>query len=188
MRITIGHTQLEIVQGDITLQKVDAIVNAANSELQGGGGVNGAIHRAGGSSILEECRKIRNTQGRCMPGEAIITNAGHLKAKYVIHAVGPIWQGGSQQEDQCLRNAYWRSLELADQHKISTIAFPSISTGIYGFPINRAAQVAMEAIRNYLKEHPNTLLTKISLITFSEYDKNIYDAALSAINSTQGTA
>src|SRR5215217_6271061 len=124
----------ELVRGDITQMRVDAIVNAANTSLLGGGGVDGAIHRAGGPSILQECIKIRETQGGCPVGEAVVTTAGYLQAKYVIHTVGPIWNGGRGQERQLLANCYRNSLLIAVQNKVRSIAFPNISTGVYHFP------------------------------------------------------
>lgn len=127
-------SHLTLLQGDITKLEVDAIVNAANSSLLGGGGVDGAIHRAGGPKILEECMQIRNKQGGCPTGEAVITGAGNLKAKYVIHTVGPVWQGGGKQEDQLLAKAYANSLKIAIEKSLQTIAFPAISTGVYRFP------------------------------------------------------
>ncbi|MFQ5729004.1 MAG: macro domain-containing protein, partial [Waddliaceae bacterium] len=131
-------TRVLLKKGDITLEKVDVIVNAANSGLLGGGGVDGAIHRAGGPAILEECKKIRAIKGRCPTGEAIITTAGNLPATYVVHAVGPIWTGGQKDEGQLLGNAYENSLRIAVENAAKTIAFPSISTGVYRFPKERA--------------------------------------------------
>lgn len=140
----------KLVQGDITKIKVDAIVNAANTSLLGGGGVDGAIHRVGGSSILEECRQIRNKQGGCPVGEAVITNAGNLPAKYVIHTVGPVWTGNDEEEKkQLLANAYQNSLRLAKKYVLQTIAFPNISTGIYQFPKELAADIALQEIINF---------------------------------------
>src|SRR5687768_12573393 len=135
---------LELIQGDITKIQVDAIVNAANTSLLGGGGVDGAIHKAGGKAILDECNQIRNKQGGCKTGEAVITNAGNLPAKYVIHTVGPVWNGGQSNEETLLFSAYTNSLKLAVENKITTIAFPNISTGIYGFPKNKAAKIAVD--------------------------------------------
>jgi O-acetyl-ADP-ribose deacetylase (regulator of RNase III) len=147
MQVTIGSALLELVEGDITQQKVDAIVNAANTTLLGGGGVDGAIHRAGGPAILEECKKI----GGCPTGEAVITSGGNLPAKWVIHTVGPVWRDGSNREDTLLRNAYKNSLIQADLQQLESIAFPSISTGAYRFPIEKAAHIALSTIAKHLK-------------------------------------
>jgi len=138
---------IQLLQGDISKLEVDAIVNAANSNLMGGGGVDGAIHRAGGPTILEECRAIRQRQGGCPPGQAVITGAGNMKARYVIHTVGPVWQGGTANEDAILAMAYKNSLLLASVHHVRSIAFPNISTGIYGFPRERAAKIALQEVR-----------------------------------------
>ena len=147
MQVSIGRAILELVEGDITQQKVDAIVNAANTTLLGGGGVDGAIHRAGGPAILEECKKI----GGCPTGEAVITSGGNLAAQWVIHTVGPVWRDGSHREDALLRNAYKNSLIQADLHQLKSIAFPSISTGAYRFPIEKAAHIALSTIAEHLK-------------------------------------
>lgn len=144
--------KIKLIQGDITQITVDAIVNAANNSLLGGGGVDGAIHRAGGTAILEECKKIRARQGGCPTGEAVITTAGRLPAQFVIHTVGPVWNGGKQHEDQLLQSCYIRSLMLAEQYQLSSIAFPNISTGIYGFPKARAARLAVQVIRQVLAQ------------------------------------
>ncbi len=140
----VNKTIISLRQGDITRQEVDAIVNAANSSLLGGGGVDGAIHRTGGPSILEECKQIRNSHGTCRPGNAVITGGGNLPAQYVIHTVGPVWRGGGSDEEAVLASAYRTSLELAVQHEVRTVAFPSISTGAYGFPVDRASTIAVE--------------------------------------------
>jgi O-acetyl-ADP-ribose deacetylase (regulator of RNase III) len=137
-RTTAGSSLLLLRHGDITVEDTDAIVNAANSSLLGGGGVDGAIHRAGGPAILEECRNIRASRGGCPTGEAVVTGGGNLKARYVIHTVGPVWQGGDAREDHLLRQAYLNSLSLACSLAIHSLSFPSISTGVYGFPIHRA--------------------------------------------------
>ena len=147
MQVSIGSGVLKLVEGDITQQKVDAIVNAANTTLLGGGGVDGAIHRAGGPEILEECKKI----GGCPTGEAVITPGGNLPAQWVIHTVGPVWRDGSNREDLLLRNAYKNSLIEADRHQLESIAFPSISTGAYRFPIEKAAYIALSTIAEHLK-------------------------------------
>ena len=144
--------KIKLVQGDITRVTVDAIVNAANTSLLGGGGVDGAIHRAGGPAILQECQQIRARQGGCKTGDAVITTAGRLPAQFVIHTVGPVWQGGTHDEDQLLASCYQQSIKLAELHQLSSIAFPSISTGVYGFPKARAAQIAIQAIRDHLPQ------------------------------------
>src|SRR4051812_35954159 len=139
---------IHFVKGDITKMEVDAIVNAANSSLLGGGGVDGAIHRAGGPKILEECQAIRNKQGGCKTGEAVITSGGNLPAKFVIHTVGPVWNGGSHHEDDMLTSAYLNSLKLGVENQIRSVAFPNISTGIYGFPKGRAAEIAVKSVKS----------------------------------------
>lgn len=139
-----------VIAGDITKINVDAVVNAANTSLMGGGGVDGTIHRAGGPEILEECKKIVARQGGCKTGEAVITTAGRLPAKYVIHTVGPVWNGGRKQEAEKLQACYQRSLELAAAHHCRSIAFPNISTGIYGYPKKEAAAIAVKAVQQFL--------------------------------------
>jgi len=143
---------MEVIQADITKFQADAIVNAANSSLLGGGGVDGAIHRAGGPEILEACRKIIARQGGCKTGEAVITTAGRLPAKFVIHTVGPVWNGGHKKEEEKLAACYRNALELAVQHECRSIAFPNISTGIYGYPKALAAQVSVRAVRQFLAQ------------------------------------
>src|SRR5579875_1121563 len=156
------NSRIVIVQGDITKVKADAIVNAANTSLMGGGGVDGAIHRAGGPAILEACKKIIATQGGCKTGEAVITTAGNLSAQYVIHTVGPVWNGGRNHEKEKLANCYKNSLQLAANYQCNTIAFPNISTGIYRFPKQEAAQIAISAIADFLSRHP--LPAKVILV------------------------
>src|SRR2546428_3300508 len=153
---TIGETSLELVQGDITEQRTDAIVNAANTTLLGGGGVDGAIHRAGGPSILEECRRL----GGCAPGDAKATGAGGLPARFVIHAVGPIWSGGDDGEPELLASCHRRAIELADELGCRTVAFPAISTGAYGYPVELAAPVAIAATQTALAAHPSVELAR----------------------------
>jgi O-acetyl-ADP-ribose deacetylase (regulator of RNase III) len=172
MKIPVGESSLVLLRGDITQQDTDAIVNAANSGLLGGGGVDGAIHRAGGPQILEECRAIRKKQGECPTGQAVITSAGRLKARHVIHAVGPIWHGGTRNEDDLLRRAYLNSLNLAVENGATSIAFPSISTGAYGFPIERAADVAFKAVEEFVRTHPQ--IREVRFIAFSQHDYDIY--------------
>ncbi len=141
---------IEVIRGDITRVQADAIVNAANSSLLGGGGVDGAIHRAGGPKILEECRKIIARQGGCKTGDAVITTVGELPAKFVIHTVGPVWNGGEKGEAQKLADCYRKSMQLAVDHGCQTIAFPNISTGIYKFPKRDAAQIAVSTVSDFL--------------------------------------
>lgn len=168
--------KITLVAGDITKINADAIVNAANSSLLGGGGVDGAIHRAGGPEIVEECKIIRNRQGGCHTGDAVITTAGKLPARYVIHTVGPVWNGGSQNEAELLKRAYQSCFRLAQQHDIKTIAFPSISTGIYRFPKKRAAEIALEAIRDALADNP--ALGEVKIVCFDEENFEIYAGLL----------
>ncbi len=175
------QARLELVCGDITRQDTEAIVNAANSSLMGGGGVDGAIHRAGGPNILAECKAIVARQGSCQPGQAVITTSGNLLVRYVIHTVGPIWQGGSHGEDAILADAYRNSLQLAIDKGIKTIAFPSISTGAYRFPVDRAAGIALETIQKALHQHP---LTLIRMVLYKESDLAVYEKAWSAIKKT----
>ena len=160
------NNRIEVIKGDITKIKVDAIVNAANSSLMGGGGVDGAIHRAGGPAILEGCKKIVAKQGGCKTGEAVITTAGELPAKYVIHTVGPVWNGGNNNEREKLANCYSNSLRLAVENNCKTIAFPNISTGIYRFPKEEAAKVSVESIQKFLPQ--NNSIEKIIIVCFDE--------------------
>ncbi len=141
--------KVSCLKGDITKLDVEVIVNAANTSLLGGSGVDGAIHKAGGALVLEECMKIRNKQGGCKTGEAVITSAGLLPAKYIIHTVGVVWNGGFNDEKQLLKNSYINSLKLAKEHKLESIAFPNISTGIYKFPKREAALIALQAVEEY---------------------------------------
>jgi len=165
---------IKVIKGDITKIEVDAIVNAANSSLLGGGGVDGAIHRAGGTAILEECRKIVARQGGCRTGEAVITTAGNLPAKYVIHTVGPVWNGGKKDEELLLRNCYINSLLLAAEYKCSTVAFPNISTGIYRFPKKLAAELSVKAINQFL-ESDNTI-KQITIVCFDDENFQLLSA------------
>jgi O-acetyl-ADP-ribose deacetylase len=167
-------TTLSVLQGDITQQEVDAIVNAANSALCGGGGVDGAIHRVGGATILAECRTHK---GGCPTGQAVATTAGNLKAKQVIHAVGPVWRGGTGEEREELANAYRNSLKLAAANGHRTIAFPSLSTGAYRFPIKTASRIAWETILEYCRDHPKAF-DEVRLVTFSDKDRKVYCKAL----------
>ncbi len=174
----IGEAMLEIVQGDITEQSVDAIVNAANSSLMGGGGVDGAIHRAGGPAILEECKQIVARQGRLPAGQAVITTGGNLPARYVIHTVGPIWRGGDRGEPETLASAYRSSLEVARSNGLKTVAFPSISTGAYGYPVDKAAGIAIKAVVDYLKERD--WFEQVKFVLFDRRTYDAYDRALSS--------
>jgi O-acetyl-ADP-ribose deacetylase (regulator of RNase III) len=164
--------RIELVLGDITEQKADAIVNAANTSLLGGGGVDGAIHRAAGPRLLDECRSL----GGCPTGQAKLTKGYRLRAKYVIHAVGPIWRGGGNHEDELLRDCYVNSLNLAEQNGVRTIAFPSISTGAYGFPIERAAKLAVSTVREYAERGKK--LQRVTFVCFSQFDYDVYKQAL----------
>lgn len=165
------HHRIEIVEGDITQQSVDAIVNAANRSLLGGGGVDGAIHRAAGPELLEECR----TLGGCQAGQAKITRGYRLPARYVIHTVGPVWQGGDQQEDALLADCYRNSLTLAERHHLRSLAFPAISTGAYGFPIARAAQIALTETKRFLES--NQTIEKVVFVCFGSSDFQVYREA-----------
>jgi O-acetyl-ADP-ribose deacetylase len=171
------QTKMELIQGDITKMKVGAIVNAANSTLLGGGGVDGAIHRAGGPEILEACKRIVAGQGRCETGNSVITTAGNMPSKFVIHTVGPVWHGGHSNEVNLLENAYRNSLELAVENSLNTIAFPNISTGIYGFPKEKAAEIAIKTVHDFLLQN-----AKIKLVYFVCFDSEnfaIYKRLLS---------
>ncbi|MDR0227783.1 MAG: O-acetyl-ADP-ribose deacetylase [Flavobacteriaceae bacterium] len=171
------NTIIEVVKGDITKIEVDAIVNAANSSLLGGSGVDGAIHKIGGKEILEECQKIRNKQGKCNVGEAVITTAGKLPAKYVIHTVGPVWNNGDKNEIELLTLSYSNSLKLAFEHKVESIAFPNISTGIYKFPKTQAAHIAVKTVRSLLEEFNS--FKKIIFVCFDDENYKIYNEILS---------
>jgi len=173
--LQVGETTLRLVQGDITVQEVDAIVNAANSSLMGGGGVDGAIHRAGGPAILDECKAIVARQGRLPTGQAVITTAGNMPSNHVVHTVGPIWHGGSGNEDGLLANAYRNSLALAAANGCRTVAFPSISTGIYSFPIERAARIALSTL---IEEIPSHDVDEVRMVLFGARDLEVYSRAL----------
>jgi len=164
--------KIETIKGDITKLKVDAIVNAANSGLLGGGGVDGAIHRAGGSQILEECKTIREKQGKLPAGEAVITTAGKMPAKYVIHTVGPVWNGGTYGESVKLANCYRKSLQLAIDNNCKTIAFPNISTGVYGYPKQEAAEIAVKTVTDFLSKHQE--IEKVVFCCFDEGNYGIF--------------
>jgi O-acetyl-ADP-ribose deacetylase (regulator of RNase III) len=168
--------RLELERGDIKGQEVDAIVNAANSSLMGGGGVDGAIHRAGGPAILEECRRIREQRGPLPPGEAVATTAGRLPARRVIHTVGPVWAGGGGGEPETLARCYRSCLELAAAEGLATVAFPSISTGAFGYPVEDAARVALETVADVLRA--GSPVARVRFVLFSERDLRAYAAAL----------
>ena len=171
------HYKIHLVKGDITKMHVDAIVNAANTSLLGGGGVDGAIHRAGGKTILNECVEIRNRQGGCKVGEAVITTAGNMPAKYVIHTVGPVWNESRSGANELLANAYFNSLRLAVENDIRTIAFPNISTGIYHFPKDKAAAIAIKTVIDFLAY--NEQIEKVIFICFDEENYGVYEKILS---------
>lgn len=175
----INGTKIIIKEGDITREKVDAIVNAANSSLMGGGGVDGAIHRAGGRAILEECKKIVANQGRLPPGKAVITLGGNLPARYVIHTVGPVWHGGKYGEAETLASCYIECLKLAASNNIKSIAFPAISTGAYGYPIDLATKVAVNTVVDFIRKNIK-LLDKVCFIL---YDSNTYEVYLNEMQS-----
>jgi len=177
---TINQTKLSIIQGDITKQATDAIVNAANPSLMGGGGVDGAIHRAGGPAILEECKQIVSRQGRLPTGKAVITTGGNLKAKHVIHTVGPVWHGGDKGEPELLASAYRESLKVAADNNLSSISFPSISTGAYGYPVAEAAKVAISTVASFLNEH-TTSLKEVIFVLFDRATFAAYSSALAEV-------
>ena len=172
---------IHLSRGDITKMEVDAIVNAANSALAGGGGVDGAIHRAGGPAIMDACSKIRSAQGGCPTGHAVITTAGKLPAKYVIHAVGPVWRGGGNDEEKLLRNAYQASLHYVNEYSLKSIAFPNISTGVYGFPKQLAAQLAVDTLKGRLEDFPQ--LEDLYFVCFDEENYKIYKDQLTDLSS-----
>jgi O-acetyl-ADP-ribose deacetylase (regulator of RNase III) len=173
-KFRIGKATVRLVIGDITEMETDAIVNAANSSLMGGGGVDGAIHRRGGPKILEECKKIRATEWpQGLPtGKAVITSGGNLKAKHVIHTVGPVWRGGNRGEAELLAQAYQNSLRLAVAKGLKTVAFPSISTGAYGYPVEEACRVALKAVKDFLEKEDN--LAEVVFVLFSEGALEVY--------------
>ena len=172
----INQTRLSIIKGDITQQATDAIVNAANSSLMGGGGVDGAIHRAGGPAILAECKQIVSRQGRLPTGRAVITTAGNMKTKHVIHTVGPIWHGGSKGEAELLASTYRESLKLAVKNILTSIAFPSVSTGAYGYPVDEASRIAVKTVASFLSE-----ASSIKEVVFVLFDARTFDAYASAL-------
>lgn len=171
------NQRISLLKGDITKIEADAIVNAANSSLMGGGGVDGAIHKAGGSDILEDCRKIVARQGGCKTGEAVITTAGKLPVQFVIHTVGPVWNGGHINEELLLASCYNKSLELAVKNGINTIAFSNISTGIYHFPKDLACSIALKTVNDFLNK--NDTLKKVIFVCFDDENYDYYKNALS---------
>jgi O-acetyl-ADP-ribose deacetylase (regulator of RNase III) len=178
-KVSMNGVLMRLKLGDITLENVDAIVNAANSSLMGGGGVDGAIHRAGGPAILEECKKTVTRQGPLPTGMAVITTGGNLPARHVIHTVGPVWQGGKNNEPALLASAYRESLKLAVENGMATVAFPSISTGVYGYPVDKAAIVALNTVVKFLKDEPGT----IKEVTFVLFDGRTMEAYREALKS-----
>jgi O-acetyl-ADP-ribose deacetylase (regulator of RNase III) len=183
MEIIVNQKKLSLVQGDITWQHTDAIVNAANSGLMSGGGVDGAIHRAGGPKILEECKQIVARQGRLPAGKAVITTGGNLPAKYVIHTVGPVWHGGTDNEAKTLGSCYKESLRVAEEHKLRSISFPSISTGAFGYPVDEAARVAIRAVIEFLKE-PSASVTEVAFVLFDSRSLEAYKKALQELGKS----
>ena len=172
MEVKIGESRLELLEGDITRQDTEAIVNAANPSLLGGGGVDGAIHRAGGPAILEECRRL----GGCPTGEARLTRGGNLKARYVIHTVGPVYKGGGAREAELLASCYRESLKLASGQGITSVAFPAIATGAYGYPPAAAARIALQTVLAYLDRHPEIKLVRFVLFSHPAYE--VYEKTL----------
>ena len=185
MDFEVGKAIVQLIKGDITDASTDAIVNAANSSLMGGGGVDGAIHRKGGPAILEECKRIRQNEwpDGLPTGNAVITSGGNLEAKYVIHTVGPIWRGGFHGEAELLKQAYRNSLKLAVARSLRTIAFPSISTGAYGYPIEEASRIALKTVKEFLEKENN--LDKVIFVLFSDNDFNVYSEVAGAILGQQ---
>jgi len=181
MQVQAGQGVLELVEGDITQQDTEAIVNAANSQLRVGGGVDGAINRAGGPAIQEECRRI----GYCPTGQAVLTTGGNLKAAYVIHTVGPVYHDGLHGEPELLASCYRESLQLASSRGIASLAFPSISTGVYGYPVAEAARVALKTVQAYQQEHPEIRLVRFVL--FGQATFAAYAQALRELSSATGT-
>ena len=181
MEKVINKTRLSLVQGDITRQETEAIVNAANSGLLGGGGVDGAIHQAGGPAILDDCKKIVAQMGRLPAGQAVITTGGNLKAKFVIHTVGPIWRGGKSGEPETLASAYLESLKKADENNLQSVSFPSISTGVYGYPVDQATKVALRTVIDFLKQ--DSSLQEVVFVLFNSLAFDAYRRALEELSA-----
>ncbi len=179
MEKQLGRTQVTLEVGDITKHRADAIVNAANSSLAGGGGVDGAIHRAGGRAIYRECAAIIKEIGSLATGKAVVTIGGKLPARYVIHTVGPVWRGNADQASRLLASAYRESLKMADKMALTTVAFPSLSTGVYGYPVVEAAGVALPAVKKYLAG--DTLLKRVTWVLFSREDYTAYAQVLKTL-------
>jgi O-acetyl-ADP-ribose deacetylase len=184
IELVVNHRRLSLIQGDITRQDTDAIVNAANSSLMGGGGVDGAVHRAGGPRILEECKQIVARQGRLPAGKAVITTGGNLPAKFVIHTVGPIWHGGDGDEAKTLASAYSESLRVAEKHKLKSVSFPSISTGAYGYPVDKAARIAIRSITEFFKEEADS----IQEVVFVLHDSRTFETYREALQDLESTS
>ena len=182
----INKTKLILTQGDITRQTTGAIVNAANSSLMGGGGVDGAIHRAGGPAILEACKEIVSKQGKLPTGKAVITAGGNLKAEFVIHTVGPVWQGGHRGEPELLASVYRESLKLAAANNVQSISFPSISTGAYGYPVEQAAEVALQTVVDFL--HEEMPLNEVVFVLFDARTQQAYEKTLKRLMSKDAPA
>jgi len=177
MSIMINNTEVSLVLGDITRTDTEAIVNAANSGLRGGGGVDGAIHRAGGPAIMEECRKI----GSCPTGSAVVTTAGNLPARYIIHAVGPIYRGGNQGEPEALKSAYKESMKRATEKNLKSVSFPAISAGVYGYPLDEAARIALETVSDYLKSYSG--IERVQFVLFDQRTFDAFDRALKSLDA-----
>jgi len=182
MRVEINNRGLSLFEGDITIRSTDAIVNAANSSWRGGGGVDGAIHRAGGPAILEECKQIVERQGRLSTGKAVITTGGELKARYVIHTVGPVWSGGKNGEPELLACAYRESLKLAEENNLSSISFPSISTGAYRYPVYEAAKVALKTVISFLRDEASSI-KDVAFVLYDYKTYDVYQVALSDLKN-----
>lgn len=175
--LKVNRAEIKLVKGDITRQGTDAITNAANSSLMGGGGVDGAIHRAGGPAILAQCKEIVARQGRLPTGQAVITIGGNLKARYVIHTVGPVWHGGGLGEATLLESAYRECLRLAAENKLESISFPSISTGAYGYPVDLASRVALGTVLSFLIEY----ITSIKRVVFVLFDAGTFESYVASL-------